>query len=214
MLWPFAKPVHTFRAHSHMATMTQTFDVVSRSSEMDCIFINVTVHTWWQKKHIVVAKCEWALKDTEAISPHPDGRNDTSRPPKKHSCTPNLVDGRQDILSVSIGPLNTLHDMRQGIQWVPTRSMQPLSYRNPGPYGFLLHPWTPTETGTEQGTPWVLIRPVQLVSYSNHGPRGFLLNPSIPAQKGTSRSHEFLLDPCTPPREEQGIPRALNRPLQ
>ena len=35
----------SFRARSHLATTTQIFDVVSMSSEMGCIVINVTVHT-------------------------------------------------------------------------------------------------------------------------------------------------------------------------
>ena len=39
----------------------KVFDVVSMSSEMGCIVINVTVHTWRQKKHIVDVKYEWAL---------------------------------------------------------------------------------------------------------------------------------------------------------
>ena len=33
------------RARSHLATMTQIFDVVTMSSEMGCIVTNVTVHT-------------------------------------------------------------------------------------------------------------------------------------------------------------------------
>ena len=52
----------TLRARSHLATATQIFYVVSISSEMDCTVTNVTVHTWWQKNHIVVVKCEWTLK--------------------------------------------------------------------------------------------------------------------------------------------------------
>ena len=38
------------RAHSHLATATQIFDVVSKSSEMGCIVTNVTVRTWRQRK--------------------------------------------------------------------------------------------------------------------------------------------------------------------
>ena len=38
------------RNHSHLATTTQIFDVVTMSSEMGCIVINVTVRTWRQKK--------------------------------------------------------------------------------------------------------------------------------------------------------------------
>ena len=38
------------RAHSHLATTTQIFDVVTMSSEMGCIVINVTVSTWRHKK--------------------------------------------------------------------------------------------------------------------------------------------------------------------
>ena len=54
--------VNQFRAHSHLATTTQIFDVVTMSSEMGCIVFNVTIHTWQQKKkHIVVTKCERAL---------------------------------------------------------------------------------------------------------------------------------------------------------
>ena len=43
----------TFRAHSHFTTATQIFDVVTMSSEMGCIFTNVTARTWQQqqKKH-------------------------------------------------------------------------------------------------------------------------------------------------------------------
>ena len=32
------------------------------NSDTDCIFINVTVHTWRQKKHIIVIKCKQTLK--------------------------------------------------------------------------------------------------------------------------------------------------------
>ena len=35
---------------SHLATVTQIFDVVTMSSEMGCIVINITVRTWRQKK--------------------------------------------------------------------------------------------------------------------------------------------------------------------
>ena len=38
------------RAHSHLPTTTQIFDVVPMSSEMGCIVINITVRTWRQKK--------------------------------------------------------------------------------------------------------------------------------------------------------------------
>ena len=46
------------RVHSHLATVTQIFDVVSFVSEMVCIVTNVTVHTWWQEEQIVVFKFE------------------------------------------------------------------------------------------------------------------------------------------------------------
>ena len=36
---------HFFRAHSHLTTAIQIFDVVSMSSEMGCIVTNVTVRT-------------------------------------------------------------------------------------------------------------------------------------------------------------------------
>ena len=51
--------IPAIRARSHLATATQIFDVVSISSEMDCIVTNVTVRTRRQKNHIVVVKCEW-----------------------------------------------------------------------------------------------------------------------------------------------------------
>ena len=45
----------TVRAHSHLATTTQIFDIVTMSSGMGCIVINVTVRIWQYKKHIIVA---------------------------------------------------------------------------------------------------------------------------------------------------------------
>ena len=54
--------IYLFRARSHFATTTQIFDIVTMSSEMGCIVINITVCTWRQKKHIVVAMCERALR--------------------------------------------------------------------------------------------------------------------------------------------------------
>ena len=41
--------------------MIQIFDVVTMSSEMGCIVINVAVRTRRQKKHIVVAKSKRTL---------------------------------------------------------------------------------------------------------------------------------------------------------
>ena len=43
--------VSVFRARSHLATATQIFVVVTMSSKMGCIVINVTVRTWRQKKN-------------------------------------------------------------------------------------------------------------------------------------------------------------------
>ena len=43
------KAMRTISAHSHLATTTQIFDVVTMSSGMGCIVTNVTVHTWRQK---------------------------------------------------------------------------------------------------------------------------------------------------------------------
>ena len=57
------------RAHSHLVTATQIFDVLSMSSGMGCIVNNVTVHTLRQKKHIVVVKCEQTLKLGKEIKP-------------------------------------------------------------------------------------------------------------------------------------------------
>ena len=61
------------RARSHLATTTQIFDVVSMSSEMGCIVINETVHTWRQKNTslsssvngLYSANCE---RETEKLS--------------------------------------------------------------------------------------------------------------------------------------------------
>ena len=50
-----------YKARSHLATATHIFDIVTISSEMGCMVTNVTVHTWRQKKDIIVARCEWAL---------------------------------------------------------------------------------------------------------------------------------------------------------
>ena len=48
----FSTCIVSIRARSHLATTTQIFDIVTVSSEMGCIVINVTVRKWrWKKTH-------------------------------------------------------------------------------------------------------------------------------------------------------------------
>ena len=44
-----------FRARTRLATTTQIFDVVSTSSEIDCMLTNATVYTWRQKKNALLS---------------------------------------------------------------------------------------------------------------------------------------------------------------